>query len=323
MTTVLPISPPGERPEKAPLDDAPLAVLSICGGVALAASLDAAVKWLSGDYPVHQLLVLRCIVAVPVLFVLAGMRGREIATVHPRWPVVVLRALIMCSAYLAFVMAIAAMPIADAVAIYFTLPLFVAALAGPMLGEKVGLERWLAILAGFLGVLIMIRPGAGVFEPAALLALYAAFAYATGQMLTRWLGFGLRAPVLAFHQNVVYLLVGLILSLVFGFGQFATEVHPSIDFMLRGWATPTPGDLVLILGLGVIAGLAMLFYTQAYRLTESNLVAPFEYTAMIWATFYGLVLFGEFPDWITGAGAALVIGAGLYMLRAVRRRGTG
>jgi drug/metabolite transporter (DMT)-like permease len=318
MRIPFPSSPPGERQ-----DNAPLAVLSVCGGVALATSLDASVKWLSGDYPVHQLLVLRCIVAVPVLFALAGMRGREIATMHPRWPVVVLRALIMCSAYLAFIMAIAAMPIADAVAIYFTLPLFVAALAGPMLGEKVGFERWLAILAGFLGVLIMIRPGAGVFEPAALLALYAAFAYGTGQMLTRWLGFGLRATVLAFQQNVVYLLVGTILSLVFGFGQFAAEVHPSIDFMLRGWATPTPGDLALILSLGVVAGLAMVLYTQAYRLAESNLVAPFEYTAMIWATFYGVVLFGEFPDWITGAGAALVIGAGLYMLRAVRRRGAG
>lgn len=318
MRIPFPFSPPGERQ-----DNAPLAVLSVCGGVALAASLDAAVKWLSGDYPVHQLLVLRCIVAVPVLFVLAGMRGREIATMHPRWPVVAARALIMCSAYLAFAMAIAAMPIADAVAIYFTLPLFVAALAGPMLGEKVRLERWLAILAGFLGVLIMIRPGAGVFEPAALLALFAAFAYATGQMLTRWLGFGLRAPVLAFQQNVVYLLVGTILSLVFGFGYFTAEVHPSIDFMLRGWATPTLADLTLILSLGVVSGLAMVLYTQAYRLTEANLVAPFEYTAMIWATVYGLVLFGDFPDWITGAGAALVIGAGLYMLRAVRRRGSG
>ena len=314
MRAPLPPSPPGERQ-----DNAPLAVLSVCGGVAMAASLDAAVKWLSGEYPVHQILVLRCLVAAPLLFVLAGMRAGELFGLHPRWPIILLRGLIMCSAYIAFAMAIAAMPIADAVAIYFTLPLFVAALAGPMLGEKVGLERWLAILAGFVGVLIMIRPGAGVFEPAALLALYAAFGYGTGQMLTRWLGLGMRGQVLAFQQNAVYLVVGATLSLIFGFGQFTAEIHPSLDFMLRGWSTPPPGDLALILSLGILTGLAMVLYTQAYRLTEANLVAPFEYTAMIWATVYGLVLFGDFPDWMTGAGAALVIGAGLYMLGAVRR----
>jgi drug/metabolite transporter (DMT)-like permease len=318
MTTALPISPPGERP-----DNAPLALLSICGAVALASSMDAAIKWLSGEYPVHQLLVLRCLVAAPVLFALAGMRGREIVTPHPRWAIVVLRALIMCSAYLAFIMGIAAMPMAKAVAIYFTLPLFVAALAGPMLGEKVSLERWLAIFAGFGGVLIMIRPGAGVFEPAALLMLYAALAYGIGQMLTRWLGYGLRAPVLAFQQNFIYLVVGTILSLAFGFGQFAVEVHPSVDFLLRGWAMPSSADLILILSLGVVTGVAMLLFTQAYRLAESSLVAPFEYTAMIWATLWGFLLFGDFPEWTTGAGAALVIGAGLYMLAAARRHRPG
>ena len=318
MRIPFPSPPPGDSQ-----DNAPLAVLSVCGGVALAASLDASVKWLSGDYPVHQILLLRCLVAAPVLLALSGTGWREVITLHPRWPVVVLRALVMCSAYLAFIMAIAAMPIADAVAIYFTLPLFVAALAGPMLGEKVGLDRWLPILVGFLGVIVMIRPGAGVFEPAALLALFAAFGYGTGQMLTRWLGFALRAPVLAFQQNFIYLIVAALLSLAFGFGQFETEIHPSVDFLLRGWRNPPPADLALILSLGVITGLAMVLYTQAYRLAESNLVAPFEYTAMVWATFYGLVLFGDFPDWATGAGATLVIGAGLYMLVAVRGRGSG
>lgn len=318
MRIPFPSPPPGDSQ-----DNAPLAVLSVCGGVALAASLDASVKWLSGDYPIHQILLLRCLVAAPVLLAFAGRGWREVMILHPRWPVVILRALAMCAAYLAFTMAIAAMPIADAVAIYFILPLFVAALAGPMLGETVGLARWLTILIGFLGVIVMIRPGAGVFEPAALLALFAAFGYGTGQMLTRWLGFGMRAPVLAFQQNVIYLVIATLLSLAFGFGQFEAALHPSVDFMLRGWATPTPADLALILSLGVVTGVAMVLFTQAYRLAESNLVAPFEYSAMVWATFYGLVLFGDFPDWTTVAGAALVIGAGLYMLIALRARGSG
>ena len=162
-----------------------------------------------------------------------------------------------------------------------------------------------------------------MFEPAALLALYGAFGYASGQMLTRWLGFGIRAPVLAFQQNFIYLIASIVLSLVFGFGQFAVDVHPSIDFLLRGWTAPPAADLAVMLTLGVTSSVAMVLYTQAYRLAEANLVAPFEYTAMIWATLYGILLFDDFPDWVTGAGAALVIGAGLYMLSIVRGRRSG
>lgn len=307
-------TPPDQRRE-----NVPLALLSICGAVALATTMDGAVKWLSGDYPVHQLLVLRCAAATPVLLFILGLRWSELIVIPPQWPMILLRAVIMATGYLSFVLAIAAIPLADAVAMYFTMPLIVAALAGPLLGEKVPLARWAVITIGFLGVLVMIRPGAGVFEPAALFALWAAFAYGTGQMLTRRIGFAVRPSVIAFHQNIIYLAIGALLSLVFGFGQFATETHPSLAFMVRGWSAPPLFDLTLMLSLGILSGTAMVLFTQAYRLAEANLVAPFEYTGMFWATFYGLVLFGDFPDLATGLGAALVIGAGLYMLAGDRR----
>ena len=307
-------TPPAQRREKIPL-----ALLSICGAVALATTMDGAVKWLSGEYPVHQLMFLRCAAAIPVLLVILGLRWSELTVIPPQWPMILLRAIIMATGYLSFVLAIAAIPLADAVAIYFTMPLIVAALAGPLLGEKVPLARWAVITIGFLGVLVMIRPGAGVFEPAALFALWAAFAYGTGQMLTRRIGFAVRPSVIAFHQNTIYLAIAGLLSLAFGFGQFATEVHPSLGFLLRGWSTPPLFDLVLMLSLGLLSGTAMVLFTQAYRLAEANLVAPFEYTGMFWATFYGLLLFGDFPDLATFLGAALVIGAGLYMLANDRR----
>src|SRR5688572_13046688 len=111
MRPLFPSPLPGQRQ-----DNGLLAVLCVCGGVAFAALLDAAVKWLSGDYPLHQLLVLRCLVAVPVLYAAAGVHGgREIFLLHPRWPAILLRGLVMFSAYVSFAMAIAAMPIADAV----------------------------------------------------------------------------------------------------------------------------------------------------------------------------------------------------------------
>lgn len=314
MQSALRIIPPGER-----RDNPPLAIVSVCAAVALATTLDAAVKWLSGDYPVHQLMVLRCIAAAPVLYVVLRLQGSTVALLHPHWPVILARGLVMCSAYLAFTLAIAAMPIADAVAIYFTMPMIIAALAGPALGERVSLDRWMAIVAGFLGVVVMIRPGAAVFEPAALLAVYGAFSYAVGQLMTRWLGFGIEPALLSYYQNAIYLAVGGMMAVILGLGHFAADVHPSLGFLLRGWTMPPAPDLALMLAIGVISAIAMVLFTQAYRQAQANLVAPFEYTGLFWATLYGVLLFGDVPDLATGLGAALVVGGGLYMLRAGRR----
>lgn len=315
MRSSLPASAPA-----AARDHALLAIASVCAAVAFAGTMDAGLKWLSGEYPLHQILVFRCGIAVPLLLAFGWSRRRDLLVLHPRWPAILLRGLIMCSAFLSYGLALAVVPLADAAAIYFTMPLFVAALAGPVLGERVRLERWLAILTGFAGVLIMIRPGTGVFEPAALFALYAGFGYASGQIVTRWLGgVGVPATVLVFYQNAIYLSVGVAMSLLFGFGHFAADVHPSLAFVLRGWTAPPPADLAVLVGLGFLSAAAMTLFTRAYRLSEANLVAPFEYTFMIWATIYGLVLFGDFPDWVTGLGAMLVIGAGLYMLTVSRR----
>jgi len=300
-------------------DNRPLAILSLVAGVGLSATMDTLMKWLSGDYPVHQLLVLRCVTAIPVLLVILWFDGQAPRLWHPAWPAILLRGLILAFAYVAFVMAIAAMPMADGVAIYFTMPLILAALAGPMLGERVPAYRWAAILAGFAGVMAMIRPGSGLFEPAALLALCGAAGYAVGQLLTRRIGLSVASSVLAFHQNSIYLAVGLALAALFAGGAFEADVHPSIAFLLRGWHMPDLLDFCLMCALGILSGLAMTAFTQAYRLAEANLVAPFEYTAMAWAAAYGFLIFGDVPDWATGVGGALVIGAGLFMLWRDRR----
>lgn len=309
MTTV---SDPSRARARA--DDRGFAIACLCGGVGLSAAMDATFKWLSGDYPVHQLLVMRCAAAFPIL--LAIMRFRDAVPLfrHPMWPAILVRGLVMGSAYLAFVLAIAAMPLADGVAIYFTMPLFIAALVGPFLGEKVPGYRWIAIIAGFIGVIVMIRPGNGLFEPAALLALYSAFCYAVGQMIARRIGLAVRPSVIAYHQNTIYLAVALVLAALFGSGGFSTEIHPSLDFLTRGWTWPSLTDLALMSVLGLLSALAMMLFTQAYQNAEANFVAPFEYTAMFWAAGYGFLVFGDVPGWATGLGGALVVGAGLFML---------
>ena len=160
----------------------------------------------------------------------------------------------------------------------------------------------------------MVRPGAGVFEPAALLALLSAFGYAIGQMLGRPLSQNVPPIVIGAWQNFVYAGMAIGIGLLFNTVDFGTFTHPSLVFLSRPWVWPGVFDAALLLGHGVMAGFAMLLFINAYRLAETNFVAPFEYSAMIWAVFYGIVLFGDFPDAFTWTGAGIVVVAGILML---------
>ena len=295
-------------------DNRILAIGCILAGVGFASTQDAIVKALSGGYPAYETLMFRCIGSVPVLAWLVWRNDMAQHLATPLWPRVVMRGLILGVAYLCFVLAIAAMPIANAVAIYFTMPFFVAGLAGPILGERVRLHRWLAIIAGFIGVMIMVRPGAGVFEPAAILALLSAFGYAVGQMIGRPLSQRVPPVVISVWQNAIYFSIGLILAVFFATFDVGTFSHPSLDFLSRPMVMPDAFDLMLMLAQGVLAAFGMLLFVNAYKYAEANFVAPFEYSAMIWAVLFGLFVFGDFPDASTWTGAAIVIAAGLVMV---------
>ena len=180
------------------------AALFAVGAVGIASAQDAIVKSLAGSMPVYEVLLLRGLVGAPVLAAMLHFTDGLRTLITPlMWPLL-LRGMVLCTAYLAFILAIAAMPIANGVAIYFTMPFFVATLAGPFLGERVPVYRWLAMIAAFIGVLIMVRPGGDGFEPASFLALYSAFGYAVGQMMGRH--YSQRVPPIAIAnvQNAVY-----------------------------------------------------------------------------------------------------------------------
>jgi len=296
-------------------------MLAICGGVALASSQDAVVKWLSGGYPVHEALIIRCLIATPIVLLLAMRSTARPVLFDRHTPRSLLRGFILSTAYISFVLSIATMPMADSVAIYFTMPFFVAALAYPVLGERVRIHRWFAIIVGFIGVIIMLDPGAEVFEPAALFALYAAFGYALGQMMGREIAQHVPPTIMAFHQNLIYFAVAAILAAVSYSFDFSGVTHKSLSFLLRQWTMPSTSDLLLMCSLGVFASFAMVLFGVAYKLAESSFVAPFEYSAMIWAVLFGFILFGDIPGLNTLTGGLIVIAAGLFMLWMDRYRG--
>ena len=300
-------------------DNKALAVLCICSAIGISSSGDAIVKWLSGGYPVHQVLFIRCLIGIPILTLIVNRNASLRSLRAPGTGLSITRALIMSSAYLAFSLSIAAMPIADSVAIYFVMPLIVAVLAGPILGERVGVHRWIAIVGGFIGVIIMINPGGGVLEPAALLALYSAVGYAISQTLARRVVRTVPPAAMAFHTNIVYLAVAIGLALVFGLLDMGHVEDKSLAFLARPWLWPPLADLAAMLLLGGSIAFAMVLFAMAYKNAESSFVAPFEYTAMFWAMVLGFLAFGDVPGLRTLWGGAIVLISGLFMLWADRR----
>ena len=216
-------------------------------------------------------------------------------------------------------MALAALPLATTVALYFTAPLFITALSILFLGERVTGGRWIALLAGFAGTLVMLRPGSALFDWAALLPVTAGLFYGAAMVMTRVIGVRDTAAAMAFYSNIVFLSGALILSLIFGGGGFDGTAHESIEFLMRGWAWPALGDLLLMMACGLVAAIGLTLLTQAYRMAEATLVAPFEYTALFWGVLWGWIMWGDWPDAIAWLGIAILIGAGLVLLYTDRR----
>jgi len=290
-----------------------IGIASLVVGILVFSTQDAIIKSLSGDYAVTQAIVVRCVVALPILLGLVHLEGGLRLIASRRLPAMSLRGLILLVAYTTYYMAFPALPLAVVVALFFTAPLFITIFAAVFLGEKVGWRVTAAVISGFTGVLIMTAPGFEQFEPAILLPLASACTYAIAQVLARKLGVSEPASVMTFYQNGVYLTgAALIAALFHGLG-LTNAMHPSLDFLVRPWVIPTLADFGLMAACGIIAAIASTLLTHAYRTAEANLITVFEYTGLIWAPLWGFLFFAEVPGPRVMAGAILIIGAGLLV----------
>ena len=296
-----------------PRHDSSLGILCLCAGLGLFSVQDLILKLLSGSYPLSQAMVFRSLTALPLLLLLAAFDGGVRTLFTPGTRAMIGRGLVMFVAYAAYYLALPALPLASAVALYFSAPLFITLLSVPMLGETVGWRRLSAVLAGFGGVLIILRPGAGVFEIAALLPVLSGLCYGLSMIFARKLGQTESAPAMAFWGNLVFLVIATAMALGFG-GTTAPDLHPSLAFLMRGWVWPTPLDATLMAGCGVIAALGLTLLTQAYRIADANAVTPFEYSAMLWGILWGWAFFAEWPDALAWTGIAIIVAAGLFVL---------
>lgn len=294
-------------------------ILYLCLGVLVFSLQDAIIKHVSGGYSLTEVVCIRSCVGLPILLALVQKEVGWRSLFSSHLLQLALRAMIMLGAYTAYYMAFPALPLADAVALYFTVPLFVTALAGPVLGEHIGWKVWAAVVLGFAGVVVMLQPGSGLFEPAALLSLISAALYACAMLMARKMGNHLPTSVMAFYQNGFFLLGSAFAAGLLHVLGIEHAAHPSVAFLVRPWSMPTPMDGLLISICGVVAAVGTLFLTAAYRVAQSSTVTPFEYTGILWAPLWGFLFFAEVPKFSTFVGAAIILVAGLTAMRVARK----
>ena len=296
-----------------------LGILFIVLGMTAISVNDMLIKHLSGDYPLHELVLVRSLVGISVTIVILQFEGgfRELKTKTPGLHA--LRGIIIVISNMTFFTALAVVPLADATALFFVAPLLITLFAIPILGEKVGPMRLGAVIVGFLGVLIMVQPWAEgdareVNLAVLLLPVVAAIAYALNQVLTRKLGVTSKASAMAIYIQGMFIVVSSLFFVVAGDGRFAEGVESeSLQFLLRAWIWPKGNDFWLFSALGLVSGVVGYSLSQAYRLASAATVAPFEYTGLPLAIFWGWMLWGEFPSFQVMIGIALIVGAGLFV----------
>jgi drug/metabolite transporter (DMT)-like permease len=272
----------------------------IAGGGALTVS-DAATKWLTASFPIGEILFVRALVVAVLVWLIVWRSGTFSGLRIGRWRNVGARSLLaVCSTFL-IVSSLARLPLNEVIAILFVGPIFVAVLAPLVLGERVSVHRWLAVLIGFTGMLIMVRPGSEAFQFAALLPVVAAMVAATRDIVTRRISAAESSTAILFYSMIALMLAGL-----------ATAPF--------GWQPMDTTDLALAAFTGVMFGLGHFFIIEAMRYGEATVVAPYRYTNLIWAVLLGFLLWGEIPSIWVLAGTPLVVGSGLYILLHERLR---
>ena len=291
-----PLAEPATRAR--PLNN-PRGLMFMFAGFFAFAAVDTIAKFLTASFHPIQIVWTRQLGLLAGVLVLLALRGPSILrTRHPGLQVI--RGVIAAGSATLFIFAVRYVPLADAVAVSFVAPLVVTILGALVLREPVGLNRWSAVVIGFLATLMVVRPGMGVIHPAVLLVVVAATLFALRQVLSRIIAaHDVTATTVAYTALVGSLLVTLPLPFV--------------------WQSPHGArELTLMVTIAVLAGLGEMLVIRALEEAQAVVVAPVHYSMIVWATMYGYLVFGQLPDGWTLAGTAVIIATGLYIMQRER-----
>ena len=278
-------------------------ILFMVGWAFVVTVQDAAIKLVAPHYPPGEVVFLRALFTFVALLPLVARAGGLQALKTRRGGGHAMRAALFLVSMVLFILAVRVMPLADAITLTFTGPLFLTALAVPFLAETVGWRRWTGVLVGFLGVVVMLRPTEAALNLVVLLPVASALASAVRDLLTRKMASSETSVALVFHSNL-------------GLALMALATAPF------GWTLLTLEHVALLAFTGSILAVSEYLLVQSLRFAEVSVVMPFKYTAAVWAVVLGYWMWGDVPDATMIVGAAFVIGSGLYILhREALRKG--
>ncbi|MBN9072122.1 MAG: DMT family transporter [Rhizobiales bacterium] len=266
--------------------------LFLCGNFLYAVN-DVIGKWAVMSFSVGQLLVLRSVGSLAVLGYTLGKQGPARIFKLERIDLQLLRAVLAVLDTALFFAAVAYLPLADVLTFYMAGPIYIAAMSHFFLGEKVGWRRWLAILIGFCGVVIALRPSSAAFSLPSLFALVGSFGFAGMLVLSRRLK-GTSDTALVTWQVIASLILGVVLS-------------------VTTWKSPSTGELSAMLLMGVISVFAQLMITRALKLAPASVLAPLQYSILLWGILFGYIFFNDVPDTAILIGSAIIVTAGLFI----------
>jgi drug/metabolite transporter (DMT)-like permease len=266
------------------------------------ALMDACAKFLGAGYAISQIVLARNGIGALAVLAFVLLSGSGFACLRPRRPLLlVLRTLVNLGAAFLFFTGLRYLPLADAFAIAFAAPLFITALSVPVLGEQVGLRRWAAVIVGFIGVLVVVQPGTESFRVEALLPLGAALCYGLAMLIGRKMTRDMTTAAITFWPCLGLAAITLVM-------------------MPTQWQTPTLPDAGLFVFMGIIGTGGMALITQGYRFAPAAVIAPFDYSVLLWGVLIGWAVWRDIPAPNVWAGAAILIASGLYILHRETRK---
>ncbi|MFK8036390.1 MAG: DMT family transporter [Hyphomicrobiales bacterium] len=292
-------------------DNLPLAVAVIVFTV-LALSLgDALIKFTSGEFVIWQIFVLRSLLVLPVLLIYLWAKIPDALAVPPALSWTILRSLMLVGMWVAYYVALPKLELSIAAAAYYTLPIFITLFSAAFIGDKIKLLGWVAVIVGFLGVLLILRPNAGDFNLYALLPLVSAALYALAMILTRTKCRAVNPLMLSVALNLTFVVVGIIAAI----SIMVLAPGPRQGFLLAPWAEMASGEWLSMVLLAAAILIGSVGAAIAYQNGPPQIIGTFDFAYVGFALLWGMVFFAEVPDLLSLIGIILIVVAGVMSLR--------
>ena len=283
---------------------------------------NALIKHLIDRYSIFEIVFIRSIAAFFPMLILVHYDSGLASLKNSRLFFNLIRSILLLSSYVLYYFAISIIPLADVVALYYVLPFLVTLLSILFLKERVSMKRWLILLVGFSGVVIMLNPGEGIVSIAIIFPVMSALTYAVSIIMTRQFANRESASVMGFYLAVYSLIFSGIIGWAVKYGFEFSGLQADYSALNKQWFFPVTVDWAIFGLLGLCVTFGFYFLTEAYRIAKSSTIAPFEYSGMIPAVFIGLIFWHEIPSTSIIIGVSVLIASGVYMIKLEKSEST-